>query len=199
MIKINLIAEGRRPVAAPSPAGVVGERADLALWSLVGLLLLGVAVTLGHLWILNSNIKAREADVAEAQREVDELQQFIDEVQAFKAKKADLELKVQVINDLKVNQRGPVQIMDHVSQALPELLWLSRMEVGPTTITVSGEAFNTNAVANFNENLDKVPEFQEPILRDTSRRGEVYSFVVAFNYSYASARREPPGAAPAGG
>jgi Tfp pilus assembly protein PilN len=58
------------------------------------------------------------------------------------------------------------------------------MEVAPTTITVTGEAFNTNAVANFIENLDRVPEFQEPILRDTQQRGEIYTFVVAFNYSF---------------
>jgi len=56
--------------------------------------------------------------------------------------------------------------------------------VGPNLITVTGEAFNTNAVANFIENLDRVPEFQEPILRDTQQRGQVYSFVIAFNYSF---------------
>ena len=200
MIKINLIAEGRRPVAAmPTPAAAVGDGEGLALGSLVGLLLLGIVVTLGHFWILSNKVGEMKEEVAVAQRKVDELRPFIREVEEFKAKKADLESKVRVINSLKANQRGPVQIMDQVSQALPELLWLNRMEVGPTTITVSGQTFNTNAVANFIENLDKVPEFQEPILRDTARRGEVYSFVVAFNYTYASPAGEASDAAAAGG
>jgi len=133
-----------------------------------------------------------QAQVVEAEKEVKELEPYIKEVEAYKAKKVELERKVQVINQLKTNQRGPVQIMDQVSRALPELLWLTKMDVTPTTITISGEAFNTNAVANFIENLDRVVEFQEPILRDTSQRGQIYTFVVAFNYTYQVPPAEQP-------
>lgn len=194
MIKINLVGERKRPVT-PSPAAGAGgfESASLGNWLLVGLILLGVLVTLGHMWILNGKIEDKEAEVAEAQREVDELEPYIREVEEFKAKKAELERKVEVINQLKANQHGPVRVMDSVSRALPELLWLNKMEVSPTTITVTGEAFNTNAVANFIENLDRVPEFQEPILRDTTQKGEIYTFVIAFNYSF-----KPPPAADEG-
>jgi len=186
MIKINLVGERKRPVT-PSPAAAAGGfegGASIGNWLLLGLILLGVIVTLGHMWILNGRIHDKEAEVAEAQREVDELEPYIREVEEFKAKKAELEHKVEVINQLKANQHGPVRVMDHVSRAIPELLWLSRMEVGPTTITLTGEAFNTNAVANLIENLDRVPEFQEPILRDTQQKGQTYTFVVAFNYSF---------------
>ena len=185
MIKINLVGERKRPVT-PSPAAGAGgfEGASIGNWLLIGLILVGVLATLGHMWVLNGKIEDKEVEVAEAQREVDELEPYIREVEEFKAKKAELERKVEVINQLKANQHGPVRVMDYVSRALPELLWLTRMEVAPTTITVTGEAFNTNAVANFIENLDRVPEFQEPILRDTQQRGEIYTFVIAFNYSF---------------
>jgi type IV pilus assembly protein PilN len=185
MIKINLVGERKRPVT-PSPAAGAGgfESASLGNWLLIGLILLGVLVTLGHMWFLNGKIEDKEAEVAEAQREVDELEPYIREVEEFKAKKAELERKVEVINQLKANQHGPVRVMDNVSRALPELLWLNKMEVAPTTITLTGEAFNTNAVANLIENLDRVPEFQEPILRDTQQKGEIYTFVIAFNYSF---------------
>lgn len=185
MIKINLVGERKRPVA-PSPAGRTGglEGASLGNWALIGLILVGALITFGNVYVLNSKVEAKEQEVAEAQREVDELEPYIREVEEFKAKKAELERKVDVINRLKNNQRGPVQVMDHISRSLPELLWLTRLEVGPNLITVTGEAFNTNAVANFIENLDRVPEFQEPILRDTQQRGPVYSFVIAFNYSF---------------
>ncbi len=185
MIKINLVGERKRPVT-PSPAARTGgfEGASIGNWLLIGLIVLGILSALGHMWYLNGKIKDKEAEVAEAQREVDELEPYIREVEAFKAKKAELERKVEVINQLKANQHGPVRVMDHVSRALPELLWLNRMEVAPTTITLAGQAFNTNAVANFIENLDRVPEFQEPILRDTQQKGEIYTFVIAFNYSF---------------
>ena len=191
MIKINLVGERKRPVT-PSPAAGAGgfEGASIGNWLLIGLIVLGVLAALGHMWILNNRIEDKEAEVAEAQREVDELEPYIREVEEFKAKKAELERKVQVINQLKANQHGPVRVMDHVSRALPELLWLTRMEVAPTTITVTGQAFNTNAVANFIENLDRVPEFQEPILKDTQQKGEIYTFVIAFNYSFKTASPE---------
>lgn len=192
MIKINLVGERKRP-AAPGPSQLKGiqEGANVGLWALVGLILAGVLVTLGHLYILNGKLQDMLTQVAEAEEEVKELEPYIREVEEYKAKKAELERKVQVIQQLKTNQRGPVQIMDRVSRALPELLWLTRMDVSPTTITISGEAFNTNAVANFIENLDRVPEFQEPILRDTSQRGQIYTFVVAFNYTYQAPQQEP--------
>ena len=140
MIKINLVGERKRP-AAPGPSQLKGiqEGANVGLWALVGLILAGVLVTLGHLYILNGKLQDMLTQVAEAEEEVKELEPYIREVEEYKAKKAELERKVQVIQQLKTNQRGPVQIMDRVSRALPELLWLTRMEVSPTTITISGE------------------------------------------------------------
>ena len=194
MIKINLVGERKRP-AAPGPSQQlkgIQEGANVGIWALAGLVLAGVLITLGHLYVVNGKVKDMQQQVAEAEKEVKELEPYIKEVEAYKAKKSELERKVRVINQLKTNQRGPVQIMDQVSRALPELLWLTKLDVTPTTITISGEAFNTNAVANFIENLDRVTEFQEPILRDTSQRGQIYTFVVAFNYTYQVPPAEQP-------
>ncbi len=190
MIKINLVGERKRPVA-PSQTGTSGlEGFNIGNWALLGLVALGVLVVLGYMFVLNGKIENKEVEVAEAQKEVDELEPYIREVEEFKARKIELEQKVAVINRLKENQRGPVKVMDLVSRALPELLWLKNMDVSPSVITLSGEAFNTNAVANFIENLDRIPEFQEPILRDTQQRGQIYTFVIAFNYSFQAPQTE---------
>ena len=144
-------------------------------------------------------------EVAATQREVDELQQYIREVDDYKAKKAELERKIDVINTLKENQRGPVLIMDQVSRALPELLWLTSMDVNPSVINIRGAALNMSAVANFMDNLDRVEEFQEPVLVDATertlnQRTEVYDFNLNFNYSFkkpgAPAGETAPAAAP---
>lgn len=189
MIRINLLSEGRRAVTRKEPAwqGFKSGATDVASILLMVLLGAGLLVAGGSYFFLRRDVQAMRLEIADAQQEVDELAPFIEEVENFKARKAELENKVAIINNLKANQPGPVRIMDYVSRALPALLWLDRMEVQPATISVSGQAFNTNAVANFIENLDKVPEFQEPILKDTSQRGQVYSFVVEFGYSFASA------------
>ena len=80
--------------------------------------------------------------------------------------------------------------MDYVSRALPELLWLDTMTMKAESITVEGRAFNTNAVANFIDNLDKVPEFDEPTLRTTDlQQGGIYKFRIDFNYSFSGKKK----------
>ena len=193
MIKINLLSEGKRPVVArkqKSALGVGGGGGDLGNIFLVAGFVVGLALAAGwYLWT-QSKLTQKKKEVAVAQKEVEELKQVIKEVEEYKLKKADLERKIDVINALKANQRGPVQIMDQVSRALPELLWLTNLDVSASTINLRGTAYNMSAVANFIDNLDKVPEFAEPILNDATQksargaRSEIYDFKVNLGYSF---------------
>jgi type IV pilus assembly protein PilN len=188
MIKINLLSEGKRPAAVrKKTAGLKLEGQDVGQYMLATGLLVGV-IALAITWYLwDKKVTAKQDEVAAAQREVDAMASVIKEVEDYKAKKAELERKIGIINDLKANQRGPVRVMDYISRALPELLWLDRTKMTASGIEVEGRAFNTNAVANFIENLDKVPEFDEPTLKSTEEQaGGVYKFVINFNYSFAT-------------
>jgi type IV pilus assembly protein PilN len=196
MIKINLVSEGKRPVVSRKTKerlGIAGLSLSEGLF-LVALVLGALAVG-GYWWYLRGEVKTRDTQIATAQREVDELAQVLQEVEEYKAKKAKLEHKINIINELKRAQWGPVRIMDQISSALPELLWLNSATLRSNNLELRGEAFNTNQIAAFIENLGKVPEFQEPRLRDTSKQGPVYSFVITFNFSIA----EPPKPQPAAG
>ena len=105
-------------------------------------------------------------------------------VEDFKAAPAELERKIQVITDLRTAQQGPVDIMSDVSAALPDLVWLSSMNVRGRSVAINGNAFNTNAVAAFIENLNNVEEFKEPDTRNINqaRGGETYSFQISFSF-----------------
>src|SRR5690348_96470 len=166
MIKINLLSEGKRPAAVRKKSAKL-EGQDLGQWMLLAGIAVGLLALAGAWYLQNQKTTAKQEEVAAAQREVDQLASVIKEVEDFKEKKAELERKIGIINDLKANQRGPVRVMDYVSRALPELLWLDSMTMKADSITVEGRAFNTNAVANFIDNLDKVPEFDEPTLKST--------------------------------
>lgn len=206
MIKINLLSEGKRPAAVRKvkvPAALRLEGQDIGQWMLAVGLLAGVIALAVSWWIWDKKVVAKTEEVAAAQREVDALAPVIKEVEDYKAKKAELERKIGIINDLKANQRGPVRVMDYISRALPELLWLDRLRMTTDTIEIEGRAFNPNAVANFLENLDKVPEFDEPTLKSTEQQqGGIYKFVINFHYSFATHAKPAegaPGAAPAAG
>ena len=156
MIRINLLTEGRKPVAVRpvQAAAPTSSTEALGKWSLLGLILVGLLVSAGYYFFVHRNVVERQEEVNRAQKEVTELEPIIKEVEEFKARQLELQRRVKVINDLKAAQSGPVQIMDQISRAIPDLLWLNRMDVGRRNITLTGSAFNTNAVANLLENLD---------------------------------------------
>src|SRR3954464_9297817 len=199
MIKINLLSEGKRPAAVrKKSAGTKLEGQDVGQWMMLAGILIGLAALGVAWWLQSQKTAAKQEEVAAAQREVDQLASVIKEVEEYKGKKAELERKIGIINDLKANQRGPVRVMDYISRALPELLWLDSMSMRSSSITVEGRAFNTNAVANFIDNLDKVPEFDEPTLKGTDLQpGGIYKFRVDFNYSFAGKKKAAEGTAAA--
>ncbi len=202
MIKINLLSEGKRATvrkSKPTALQGAGRGQDIGQWLLVAGLLIGVAGLAAYWWIWDQRVAEKTEEVRVAQAEVDAMANVIKEVEDYKAKKKALESKIGVINDLKANQRGPVRVMDYVSRALPELLWLDRLKMTTDAIEIEGRAFNTNAVANFIENLDKVPEFDEPILKSTEQQGgNIYKFVINFHYSFATHAKDGEAAGAAG-
>ncbi len=187
MIKINLISE------APTAAVAKRKRPEFSLGAkqgdiiLVTVLAIALAVS-GTWWYL---LKSKQADLKETERqrtvERDELQPFIDKVEELEAKRALLKRKVDVINDLKNKQHGPVRIMDEVSRALPELVWLTKLNLAGNAITLTGQAMDENAVANYYSNLDASPFFEEPVVKNLARRGEDFSFTLSAVFTY-----EPP-------
>lgn len=183
MIRINLLTEARRPAVRRARAGSSLSGEQLSQYLLVGGLLLCVLVCAVWWWMLRSALNEKNAEIRSAEREVQELAPIIKEVDDYKAKQTELEHKIAVISELKANQQGPVRVMDEISRSLPELLWLEKMEVKAGTVLLEGKAFNTNAIATFTENLDLVPEFQEPEFRRTQRLGEIYNFQLFLRYS----------------
>lgn len=197
MIRINLLSEGRRPVVARKtrPKISLGDQ-DPSLFFLGGGIVLGLLISLAWWFTLNSRLNSVNADIRVAQREVNELKPILKEVNSFKAKQRELERKIKVINDLTLKQSGPVQIMDRVSRALPDLVWLNTMNFRGQSVDLNGTAFNTNAIASFIENLDKVPEFREPDTKDISRaRGGSYNFRISFRFDQRKLEKPPAEAA----
>jgi type IV pilus assembly protein PilN len=193
MIRINLISEGKKGTAVRSArlrAFNINAQ-NIALASLIGTFLVALLAYGGYWLSQNRALAAQQEEIKELEATVAELEEIIKEVERFEKRKAELEHKIKVITDLRNNQRGPVHIMDQVSRSLPDFLWLDRMDVKSSQVTIQGKAFTTSSVANFIENLDSVPEFQEPVLRNATWRGQVYDFQVLFNFTPVPVARTP--------
>jgi len=187
MIKINLLSEGRRPVVARKAKTTIslgGQEPNNLL--LAAGMILGLLIAGGWWYITDAAAKEVARQVREAEAEFEKLRPIINEVNQFKQKQADLENKVAVIKNLKRAQKGPVHIMDRVSRAVPELLWLDSMVVRGNRIELRGKAFNTSAVASFIQNLDEVEEFSEPNSKNIKKSGTgnavAYSFEIDLGF-----------------
>jgi type IV pilus assembly protein PilN len=165
MIKINLVAE------TPAAASIQAERPQFSLGFL----------------LTSQRSELREVE-RQRRRERDELLVYIKKVEQLEARREALRHKINVINELKRNQQGPVRILDEVSRALPELVWLTKLTLKGNEVAVSGNAMDENAVANYISNLDASPFFDEPLLKNLARgRGDTFSFGLTFVFN-----SEPP-------
>jgi len=184
MIKINLLVEARADKVSKAPLISMGT-GNINNYLLLGALILAIGWVGLRYWQLSSRLSDVKAEVAVNQREYDRLKPIIEEVEAFKKRNAELRHKIEVIEQLKANQFGPVRLMDEVSKALPELLWLTDLGVSGGALSMRGQALNENAVANFIANLGASPFFSEPVLKIMSQsEAGVFTFDLSCNFSY---------------
>jgi len=190
LIKINLVREGRavRGTGAVSgmPAATAGP-ANINNILVIGGLILGIAVA-GGWWFLESRkLAERQETVAQKQAEAQRLDKIIKEVEDYQKQKDNLQKRIDLINQLKQNQRGPVRLMDRISQDLPDLVWLDKMSVSGAVVTIDGRGLNPNAIANFVENIKNDPMFEAPDLGNVTQVSPVplvYGYTMTFHFSY---------------
>jgi type IV pilus assembly protein PilN len=205
LIKINLVREGRAvrgagaaPAAATAISGATGVApANINNVIIIGLIGLGLVIAAVWWFTKNRTLANRQATVSERQAEADKLEAIIKEVEDFQRRKDSLQNRIDLINQLKQNQKGPVRIMDQISRDLPDLVWLDKMAVSGGSISLSGRGLNPNAIANYVENIKNDPYFEEPALSNVTEaagaKTTVYAFDMDFKFSYAP---KTPGAAP---
>ncbi len=185
MIKINLVAE------VSAPAAVRRKKREISLGAKPGdtilliVLLLSFLVIGGNWYLLNAKKSHLEATRNQLRAERDQLKTYIDKVQKLQAERDALRHKIDIIDKLKKQQHGPVRIMDEISKALPDLLWLDAMSVKGNVVSLRGEAMDENAVANYIGNLNASPFFREPNLIDLRLgSGGLYTFRLTCVFTY---------------
>lgn len=170
MIRINLLTEAKQ-AAAKKKAPILPTGARLNNLVFIGGLAVGVLYVAIMGLVLTSKRRQLDEDIGRARLEADRLKSIIEEVQGYEQKKASLQAKIDLINNLKLNQKGPVRLMDEISKALPDLVWLSSLEVSGGQITMRGRTLSPNAVSAYLENLKKSPYFKEPVFKNLGLEG----------------------------
>ena len=63
---------------------------------------------------------------------------LLTQVQQFEARRAQLQQRVSLIEQLRKGQSGPVHMLDQISKSLPDLLWLTDMTQTSSDLTMKG-------------------------------------------------------------
>jgi Tfp pilus assembly protein PilN len=204
LIKINLVRDGRAvrgaagAPAATAAGAVAGVSGNLNNIFIIGLLVIGVVVSGGWWLLVQRKLDERDEQVRTRKQDAERLETIIKDVAAYQEQKDNLQKRIDLINQLKQNQKGPVRVMDRISQDLPDLVWLDNMAMAATKITLSGRGLNPNAIANFVANIKNDPYFEEPSVGDVTQMSlipPVYSFNMEFAFSYAPKVPGAPAAA----
>jgi type IV pilus assembly protein PilN len=161
MIRINLLAgERERPKTKAAVPFDIGQKVTL-----VGsLILVAAALGIGWWWWSLDREKARIAsDISEAQRETARLQSILHQVSAFDKQKQQLQQRVALIEALRKGQSGGVHMLDELSKALPEMLWLTQLKQDGGELTIEGRCTTLTALSDLVANLEHSRYFRKPV------------------------------------
>lgn len=159
MIRINLLGV-ERPRARKAIAFDIGQRLTLA----AGLIVVVAVLAVGWwYWEIRRESTQLDTELATAQQEATRLRSLLAEVQQFEAQSEQLRQRVALITQLRRGQSIPVQLLDHVSRSLPDMLWLTTMEQEESQVTIEGRSTTLIALSDFVGNLGNSTLLQKPI------------------------------------
>lgn len=161
MIRINLLAvEKDRGKKKPIAFGTLGQKLTIAC-SLI--LILAVTFIGWRYWALSRASAQVDADIASSQQETARLHTVIQQVQQFEQRKAQLQQRVVLIEQLRKSQTGPVHMLDQVSRALPQMLWLTELKQTGDTVVIDGRSTTLTGLSEFVANLEASGYFKRSI------------------------------------
>ena len=159
MIRINLLTVDRER-AKRKAKFQVGQKVTVAC----SLILVAAALVVGWwFWSLQRSSADLDQQIADAERETQRLQSVIQQVAQFEARRAQLQQRVTLIEELRKGQTGPVHLLDQISRALPEAMWLTDLRQVGNDITLEGRCTSLNSLSDFVSGLEASNLFERPV------------------------------------
>jgi type IV pilus assembly protein PilN len=116
---------------------------------------------------LSSQMQRTQARIHQMDKDIAQFKPQLEQVEGFKKKKKELEKKIEVIESLDRQRRGPVRIMAELSDRIPERVWLTSLETNGNQVKLQGESLDNELVAIFVRNLSESKYFGDVDLDGT--------------------------------
>jgi type IV pilus assembly protein PilN len=164
MIRINLLSQVREKRKRRQASGPVafesGQKIAVACTLIVALSALGVA---WWYWSLRKDAAQITDEITAAEHETARLRALIVQVNQFEERKAQLQQRVTLIEQLRRGQSGPVHMLDEMSRALPEMLWFTQIKQTGPEVVIDGRCTSLTSLSDFVDNLAKSGWFKRSV------------------------------------
>lgn len=188
MIRINLLSD-REAIRKET------SRQQVSIFFLLICLFL---VFLGGIqFTLYQKKKTLEEEIFAANKALKELQAKVGEVDKYKAAKKELETKLEIIETLQQGKLWVPQLLDNVGEIIPEKMWLDKLKLSGTQLSMEGFSIDHETIANFMKDLERSKFFENVELRLTEKKDVegvgMKSFSLVMSSAPAKAAREGTG------
>lgn len=144
MIRINLLPEARKKKKKPFP---------VVLFIGIVVTVITLSVSGAYTAYLSNKIKALKQEHTQKTKQLKRLKDMIKEVEDFEAENKMLAQKNEIIMQLKKSQKGPVKVLDELSNKLPSGLWFTALADKSGSFVLEGNAFSNAALVNYVQSL----------------------------------------------
>lgn len=191
MIKVNLLnpdKDKKEISAAGAEAPAFDEERESKLNT--GAAAIAAVLTLGIIGFLyftqSATLDEKRDHLRERRARKQQLDNVLKKISELEKTKATLEKKVQLITDLKKRQGDAVQMMDELSNALPDWVWLTNLTFANRMLTVKGKTIHNNLISDFINNLKGTGAFYNVNFPGSKRAKQggldVFNFTLNCNY-----------------
>ena len=155
MIRINLL-----PREEKAQRGVAIEFKAGEMLIPLGVLIASVLVIAGTALSQRSKMSSLQHSISEMDAESRDLAPQIERVNRLAQERAELDLRLGIINKLEKGRTQSVRIMDELARCVPDHLWmtLAQQEAG-SQLNLEGVTYSNLVVSEFMSRLERSPMF----------------------------------------
>ena len=195
MIRINLLAVDRERTKRTGALIPAAHRVTIG----ASLIVLGTFLGVGWWFLSLRQTSSRlDADIAKGEIETQQLRSVLAQVQKFESRKAQLQQRVSLIEQLRRGQNGPVHLLDEISKAIPDRLWLTEMTEKGDDFVITGMTTSLTGLSDFVANLESSTWFKKPVdivdsqVTTDAKNGDIYKFSIKATFNNPEAPPPPP-------
>jgi Tfp pilus assembly protein PilN len=182
MITINLLGRTKLKAAKTKK---ISTASNQTLMTVMAIAVIVMSVGIVYFWqrVLVQQDEELTRQIMLAKKEKTRQEGMLKENEVFEKRRKLLETRINVIESLKKNQSGPVQVLDLLSDCIQrsEGVWLKDLAQKGNLITVNGTAMGSpDAVADLITNLTRVGSFKNVNLVNLQELDSKYSFSITF-------------------